>query len=192
MLQRTTPSTTANVPIEVPRKSYQVHSILSHQNSSNSIDLAAESEGSILVAIYNNTNARHTNSTPTHNTEQSLEMGNTWMQPKTSENIDKEISIVRRTTIAGSSTNKVSNTPTTPEGVHINRQRSYQENRTTFSSPSFNTDHIRALQSPTQSTSENEQNHNFSSSLNNFKDWSRLYLFGHKHDIEMPRITKPS
>jgi hypothetical protein len=120
------------------------------------------------VAIYNNTNARHANSVPTRNTEQSLEMGNAWMQPKTPETIDNEVSIIRRATAAISSTRKVSNTATTQESF-IHHQLSNQENIRNFSSPSLSVDQLSASQSVTPATPENEQDHSFSRSLPNFK-----------------------
>jgi hypothetical protein len=160
VLQRTTSSTTTNVPIEVPRKTYQVYNILSPKSTSNSIiGSPLESEGSILVAIYNSTNAKYASSVPTCNIEQSLEMGNAWMQPKTPETIDSEVSIIRRTTVADSSKNKWSNMGATHESFHINRQLSNQENIRNFSSPSLSLDHIYASQSLTPSTPQNEQDH---------------------------------
>jgi hypothetical protein len=86
MLRTTTPITTENNPIEVPRKSYQVYNILSQKSSANSVCSTPDSEGSILVAIYNNTNARRVNNLPTYNTKESIEMTNTWMHPSTDTN----------------------------------------------------------------------------------------------------------
>ena len=71
-----------NAPIEVPRKSYQVYDISSQTNSICSIQ---NNEGSILVAVYNNTNAGRPNSLPPNNSDEASAMGNAWTHPATNE-----------------------------------------------------------------------------------------------------------
>jgi hypothetical protein len=175
MLRTTTPNTTANAPIEVLRKSYQVYNIHSPKHSSNSVCATPESEGSILVSIYNNTNARRANRVLTCNTEQSFEMGNAWMYPSNDETINSEISITRRAILADSSSSKMSNIRATNKSFQIDRQLSNQQNMGTLSSPS-----------------DIGQGHSSSGESFNFKDWTRLYLFGHKPDTGMPRMPRPS
>jgi hypothetical protein len=170
ILQTTTLNTTENAPIEVPQKSYQVYNIHSSKNSSNSICATTpESEGSILVTMYNNTNARRAN------TEESFEMGNAWIHPSNDESMNSENSLTQF-----SSSRRVPNMRTTTnESFLVNRQPSIQQTRSTFSSPSA-------------TMSDIGQGHNSSSKSFNFKDWTRLYLFGHKPDTGLPRISRPS
>jgi hypothetical protein len=192
MLRTTTPSTTENVPIEVPQKSYQVYNILSQKNNSNDVGSTPESEGSILVAIYNNTNARRAKNVPTRNSEQSFEMGNAWMQPSTNENINSDSSLNRRATFADFSIGKGSNMKPINKSFQTIRQSSNQENMRIFHSPSFNTGQMSVLQSPSESTSDFGQGHSFSRSLSNFKDWSRSYLFGGKNHTKVSDMPLPS
>ena len=82
IVQTTTSQMNANSLIEVPKKSYQISNILSRENSTNRDGSMIDNQGSILVSIYNTTHGRHNNTVGTHNVEESLEMGNAWMQDK--------------------------------------------------------------------------------------------------------------
>ena len=153
---RATPSDPhKNVQIEVPKKPYEVYNILSKENTVNNVcsttdnrgsilisiynntnakrpqqeeeqDILrhydqsiiksdtnkkphpansvpskeiTENQGSILISIYNNTNGRCINSEQTHNTKESIEMGNAWIKPQTSEIINNDILVSRRGTL---------------------------------------------------------------------------------------------
>ena len=151
-----------NVPIEVPKKPYEVYNILSKENTVNNVwsttgntgsilisiynntnakrphqeeenDILkhndqrittsdtnkkpypadnmpskenTENQGSILISIYNNTNGRRNDSEQIHNIEESIEMGNAWIKPQTSEIIYNDIPITRRVTLAHASTSQ--------------------------------------------------------------------------------------
>jgi hypothetical protein len=192
MVQKSTPNTNENLPIEVPKKSYQVYNMLSQKNSANSVCSTTESEGSILMTIYNNTNARRADSVRTPNTDQSFEMGNAWMQPLPHETIHSEIPINRHATLPDFSMSKVSNIKATNQSFDIKRQLSHQENVRAFSTPPFNTDHFSVLHSPSEKPCGIDRDHSFTGRLYNFRDWTRLYLFGREHDTGMPRIRRRS
>jgi hypothetical protein len=194
MARKTKPNTNENIQIEVPKKSYKVYNIHSQQNSANNVSSTTECQGSILVAIYNNTNANRIDSGPTHNyTEQSFEMKqNTWMRPSTKEAINGKISMGQRATHADFSANKISNFKSTGRSCDVNHSINKQELMRSFSTPSFNTANVNVFQSSSEIAFITDADRNFNSSSTNFIDWSRLYVFGRKHDIEGPRISRPS
>ncbi len=191
MARTTTSNPNENVPIELPKRSYQVYNILSKQNSMHSNCASVESEGSILVAVYNNTNGKRVNTLATCSTAQSFEMGNAWIEPTSPTRTESDVLTTRRTTLANSTMNTASGMKVMDERLRLNRQLSSQENVTTFSPSPFNTGHFSGVQSPTESTSGMRQSPGLSSSLSNSNDWSRLYLFGREHGTELPRIPRP-
>jgi hypothetical protein len=144
------------------------------------------------MTIYNNTNAKRPDSIGTHNTEQSLGMGNAWMQPLTDETRNNDSSLTRRTALDDSSVSEVSSFKARNESFGINRQSSNQENMTASSIPPFNTGHLTSLQRSPVTTSDIGHDRSFKSGLHTFRDWTRLYLFGYKHDIVTPQIPRPS
>ena len=78
------------------KEPYPADNMISKENS--------EHRGSILISIYNNTNGRRIDSQEIHNTEESIEMGNAWIKPRTSEIDNNDISIPRRVTSPHTST----------------------------------------------------------------------------------------
>ena len=126
-LQTNASNTSENAVIEVPSKSYQVYDINSQ----------TDSRGSILVAMYSNTNAKRTSTLPTHNTEGESVIEDAWTRPTTNQTTNSEISIVRRTTLVDSSPSNVQSTKISDRSFHSNDQRNHEENTTVFSSPSF-------------------------------------------------------
>lgn len=177
-LQTTTSHANENSEIDVPKKSYQVYNIFSKKSNANSDCSNIDSQGSILFSIYNNTNGRCTNNVQTHNTEESMEMGNAWIQPRTSEVINSDIPIPRRITWASSSVNEVRNLKAKNESFLVGHQINDQINSRSFSTPPFNTGNFSILPSQLRTTSEIGESRRSNSSLYNFKGWARIYLFG--------------
>jgi len=194
MAQTTKPNTNENVPIEVPKISYKVYNIHSQQNNANNVSSTTECEGSILVAIYNNTNANRTDSRPTHNyTEQSFQIKqNAWMRPSTEEPINGNISMGQRITYTDFSENKISNFKSKGRSGDVNHPINKQERIRSFSTPSLNTGNVNVFQSSSEAQFGNDTDRNLNISSTNFTDWSRLYIFGRKHNIVEPRISRPS
>lgn len=130
-----------------------------------------DNQGSILVSIYNTVNGRRNNNVGTNNIEESLEMGNAWMQPQTSE---------------------APNLKSTNGNFTINHQLNNPMNKSSFSTPSFYIDRSSIIQSPSEITSDIGQPRHLDGSSSNSKEWSRIYLFGSEHKIGVPRIQRPS
>ena len=126
-----------------------------------------------MVTIYNNTNAKRPNA------EESFEMGNAWIHTSNDDTMNSENPTTQRATIADLSSSTVPNMRTTSDSFLVNRQLSIQKSRSVLSSSSA-------------TMSDIGQGHNSSSKSFNFKDWTRLYLFGHKSSTELPRISRPS
>jgi len=80
---KTTSWTNQSALIEVPKKSYEVVKIVSQENNLNVTVSATESEQSILVKMYKNTNGRRSNSVQPYNRNNSLELNNTASAPTT-------------------------------------------------------------------------------------------------------------
>jgi hypothetical protein len=99
MVRTMTPDTKEIVPIEVQKKTYQVHNTLSKEHTGY--------EGSILISRYNSTNGKN-------NIDQSFEMENTWMQETTPPKImNDDVPIGRHIMSADSAVSQVSNFKTT-------------------------------------------------------------------------------
>jgi hypothetical protein len=189
MLRTTTPNTNENSQLEVPKKSYQVYNILPKQNSANSFYSSIDNQGSILISIYNNTNGRAANSVPTPNTEESMGMGNAWVQPRLREAINSNRPISRRVTMPSSSVSPASNFKATNERFNINHSFNDQENVRAFStSPFGSAGHFSVMQSRLETSSELGQSRRSDGGLYNFKEWTRVYLFGSEHKTGLPRI----
>jgi hypothetical protein len=71
MAQTTTSNTNENISIESLEKSYQINNINLQENGANNTSSATGNTGSILVAIYNSTNAKRENRVAPFGTEQS-------------------------------------------------------------------------------------------------------------------------
>ena len=78
---KTTSWTNQSALIEVPKKSYEVVKIVSQENNLNVTVSATESEQSILVKMYKNTNGRRSNSVQPYNRNNSFEMNNRTSPP---------------------------------------------------------------------------------------------------------------
>ncbi len=172
----------------MPSKSYQVYNILPTQNPANSVSPTIASEGSILVTIYNNTNARRDNSVRTNNTEHALEMGNAWMQPRTNETITINKPITRRITMIDSAAGRMSNLKIATENSMVHQRFHDQFNVRAFSTPPFNTDYTNVSLSRPGTTSGVEQSWPLGNNRSNFKDWARIYLFGSESKTGIPRV----
>jgi hypothetical protein len=186
------PQTHENSQIKVPKKSYQVYNILPERNSVNSFCSSIDSQGSILIPIYNNVNGRCANSIQAKKTGKRIEIGNSWMQPQNSEASNSHTPITRRMPSGNSTANELRNCKATNENFNINHSFSDPKNARAFSTPLFNTDHFSTSQSRLKTTPEIEQSQHFGGSSLNFKEWARIYLFGSEHKTVSPLIQRPS
>ena len=90
-------------------KTFSIYNRISKANT--------ENRGSILISIYNNTNAKRTNSGRAYNTDESFEMGNAWMKPAA-----HKINNSDRSSTVDSSMSKRSTFQTKKETSDINHQ----------------------------------------------------------------------
>jgi hypothetical protein len=180
MSRTTTPQTNQSSQIEVPRKSYQVYNILGRENSmsSNRSTATVDSQGSILKLIYDRTNGRRISSIRTNNIEESFEMGNAWMHPRTSDIINNDISMIRRVTLPGSLASQARNFNATKQNFTTNNQINDGINVRAFSTPPFNTDHSSILEPRSEITSGITRSHSSGANSVDFKVWASTYLFG--------------
>lgn len=169
-----------NFRIRKPSKSYQVYNILSKKESRNSTTSIVESEPSILVSIYNNTNVKRANRLSTISKEESFEMGNAWMKPKTHEdNIFSERSL----TLNSCSTNNFSNFKEANQSLNMSLQSSgHIKSRTSFISSPFQTESDNYQQSSPKKISKTERTANSGGSVFDFGDLARKYTLGADHE----------
>ena len=193
MTQTTTSNTNENIPIEALEKSYQINNINSQENGANNTSLATENAGSILVAIYNNTNAKRENRVAPYNTEQSRQMEYARLQsPPSSESRNNDIPTVRHTAITSRSAGPLPSVQVSDRRLHLSHQPSNEENGNMFSSSSLSALQFDNSFSPINLVAETQQNDSSNGRSSHFPDWTRLYLFGRKRGTEAPRVSKPS
>ena len=173
-----------NVQIEVPKKSYQVYDVLSRENTADNVHSTTGNQGSILISIYNRTNANRANSVLSHNTEQSFKMGNAWMQPLNREAVNNNVPLNRPATLSSSSVRQVSSFRTMKETFNIDDPEAVRG----FSKPAFNTGRFSIPQSEPKTTFRINRSRSVGGGPSNFQEWARIYLFGHEHNTGIPRI----
>jgi hypothetical protein len=193
MMQTMTPHTNQKSQIEIPKQSYQVYNIHSEEESVNKDRSAINNQGSILVAIYNSMNGRRVQNGRTDDAEQSFKMGNAWMKSSTRNTIDSDIPETQRVTSADPYTNEGKIFKLTNKSATINHQSNSQINMRCFSTPPFDIEQPSSLESSFETKSDNWQSQNVGSKRSNFKDWTRIYLFGKNHKTsDIPRTQDPS
>ena len=193
MAQTNTSNTNENIPIEALENSYRINNIKTQENNANNTSLATENAGSILVAIYNNTNAKRENRVAPYDAEQSRQMEYARLQSlSSSESRNKDIPTVRRTAITSRSAGPLPSVQISDRRLHPSHQPSNEENGKMFSSASLSAVQFDNSLSPTNSVAETQQNDSSNGRSSHFPDWTRLYLFGRKRDTEAPRVSRPS
>lgn len=193
MAQTNTSNTNENIPIEALEKSYRINNIKTQENNANNTSLATENAGSILVAIYNNTNAKRENRVAPYSAEQSRQMEYARLQSlSSSESRSNDISTVRGTGMTSRSAGPLQSGQVSDRRSHLSHEPSNEENGKMFSSSSLSAVQFDNLLSPTNSVAETQHNDNFNGRSSHFPDWTRLYLFGRKRGTEAPRISRPS
>lgn len=194
MVQTTTSNASEEIPIESLRQSDQLNDINSQEDGANNSTLPPKNAGSILVAIYNNTNAKRENRVAPHDAEQSHQIEYPRLQSlPSSKSENNNISTVRSTTATTSrSAGALHTVQVSDRRLNLNQQPSNVENREMFSSSSLSAIQFDNLLSPTNSVDETEKNGNSNERVPRFPDWTRLYLFGRKRGTEAPRISRPS
>ena len=175
-LSRTTSlATSENLPLEVPKKSYQVYNILSQKQSVDSVSSNIEGEESILVSMYNNTNGRMRNS------KQSFEMGNAWMQPSVQDNNANDTTTTSHSTFADASISGGRSFKMNNGSFIVHQQMSDRNYMRSLSTPAVHIDRHTIVQPQASANSPS-----------NFKEWTRIYLFGREHNTGAPRIQSTS
>ncbi len=170
MLRPSTSYTNENSQIEVPKKSYQVYNISAKEGGVSRDYSSIESQGSILVSIYNSMNVIRSNSVAARNTEQSIEMGNAWMKSPTSGTVDSNMPLTRCVTWAGKSLNEAQTFKPIKQSFNMNNQSMNQENVTNFTRPTFDTGHFSTSPSWLETTYEIEQSQRLADSSPNFQE----------------------
>jgi hypothetical protein len=177
-----------NLRIRKPSKSYQVYDIFPKNDSASIASPYVRSESSILVTIYNNTNAKRTSNVRTPNMDQSFEMKNVWIQPQTHEEIVDSTSTDRHVTSETCSTNKISNFTGANVSMNINRSLSDQD-RLELSSPvTFQSDHCNSLQSPLTHKSKIGRPQSLAGSAIDFGQLARKYILGNGHQTKVSNV----
>ena len=194
MARTTTSNTNENIRIGALENSFNTFNMESLGNSAVNNSSNTENGGSILVAIYNNTNARRENRVAPYNTEQLPHMENTRTQSLPSSQGRNNDNLSNRRHVAASCS-----VGTTPNGeasnsrLDISHQLSNEDNGKIFSSSSLNAIQFSNSLSPMNSISETRQNDSFGARLSNLRDWTRLYLFGRKHGTaDISRVSRSS
>jgi len=185
---RTPSDMNENLRIRKPSKSYQVYNIVSKNDSINSNGSIIESESSILVSIYNNTNAKCANSVRTANNEQSFEMGNAWMQPQTHEKVVDGILSERCVTSKNCPTNKMTNFKEVNQSFNAYRQLADHEKSKTLPISPFQIDHDNDFQSPLNKMPKGGQACSTSSTVFDFGDLARKYTLGNQHQTKTSHL----
>lgn len=159
----------------------------SETNGLNNTSSNIEGEGSILVSIYNNTNRGKSDN------EQSFEMNNVWMRPSMHDtSITNDITTNSRTAFADTSFNDGRNFKITNDSVIVNHQLNNPTCMRSFSVPTFQNNRPSMVQSPTQAIVETVQTPPPVRNPSNFKEWTRVYLFGREQQTGAPRIQRTS
>ncbi len=129
-----------------------------------------DSQESVLVCMYNKMNIKRSNSVATYNTEQSIEMGNAWIQSPTSEPTGSNMPTSRRITLAGSSVNEPQKIKPMRPSLPATNQLTNQENARAFIKPTFASNRVSIAQSWLETTYEIEQNERIGDSLTDIQE----------------------
>lgn len=178
--------------IELPKKTYQVYNISSNANNVNMNSSTTESQGSILVSMYNNTNGRRANSMGAKNHQESLEMGNAWTQPRSNEIVNSNIFVTGRSESTLPLVNEKLDMKSSNQSL-INSNQSINENNFQSSSLSlFTINRIDGSQSRPETSFQIRESQKVATKSSVSKDWSRIYLFGKDLPTDVPATSKQS
>jgi hypothetical protein len=170
MLQTSTSCTNENSQIEVPKKSYQVYNVSAKEGGVSRDYSNIGSQESILISIYNKMNLKGSNSVATYNTEQSIEMGNTWIQSPTSGTIDSSMPITQRVTMASSSVSDTQKSKPTNQSFNVINPLINQGNVRAFTKPASDTSRFCISPSWLETTYEIEQSQRLAGSSTNLQE----------------------
>ena len=172
-IQRTTtPQTTENSHIEVPRKTYQVYNILAKEGGVNKNSSTIGSQGSILVAMYNSSNGKRGTNIGAQNAEESVEMRDALMQPQV---IYSNMPVTRRVAMADYSVSQAQKNEATGQSINTKHRSIAEETTSGFSTPSFDINPSNISQSYLERTYKIEQARRLGDSSFNFNEDSSLF-----------------
>jgi hypothetical protein len=184
----TSPDINENLRIRKPSKNYQVYNILSKNNSATTVSSTIDSESSILVTMYNNTNARRANSVRTPNTEQSFEMGNAWIRAQTPTEIVDSSLTNQRVLLESCRTNRISDIEETDASLNVSRQISDQRRLNVSSPLPPQTDHYNSFESPPNKMHTVRQAYSSGGSVLDSGVLAKNYLLGNGHQTKVSNI----